>query len=113
MLSQQIRIAYEQKKKNLNENKKKRVETLEKKMKETRTEIEKKKKENYTFRIKLAKLMDSVALKQQIIDLDADEKDSNKDDGGRSRKKYFIIKCRNMDSDFIDIKEEGAKSKKK
>lgn len=82
-------------------------------MKETRTEIEKKKKENYTFRIKLAKLMDSVALKQQIIDLDADEKDSNKDDGGRSRKKYFIIKCRNMDSDFIDIKEEGAKSKKK
>ncbi len=86
-VTQQIRIAYEQKKKNLNENKKKRIETLEKKMKETRTEIDKKKKENYTFRIKLAKLMDSVALKQQIIDLDADEKDNNKDELGRSKKK--------------------------
>jgi hypothetical protein len=56
-------------------------------MKETKMEIDKKKKENYTFRIKLSKLLDSVALKQQIIDLDADEKENNKDELGRSKKK--------------------------
>ena len=63
------------------------METMEKKMKETKIEIEKKKKENYTFRLKLAKLMDSVALKNQIIELDTDDKDDVKDEGGQSKKK--------------------------
>ena len=56
-------------------------------MKETKMEIDKKRKENYTFRLKLAKLMDSVALKNQIIELDTDDKDDVKEEGGQSKKK--------------------------
>lgn len=85
---EQIRLAYEQKRKNLNDNKKKRMEVMEKKMKETKLEIDKKRKENFTFRLKLAKLVDSVALKNQIIELDTDDKDDVKDETGKSKKKY-------------------------
>ena len=78
-------MAYEQKRKNLNENKKKRLEAMEKKMKETKIEIDKKMKENITFSLKLGKLMESVALKNQIIEIDTDDKDEVKDDGGQSK----------------------------
>lgn len=86
-LNKQVRLAYEQKRKNLNENKKKRLEAMEKKMKETKSEIDKKKKENLSFRMKLTKLRENVALKNQIIELDTDDKDDVKDEAGQSKKK--------------------------
>ena len=60
---------------------------MDKKMKETKLEIDKKRKENYTFKLKLTKLKESVALKNQIIELDTDDKDDVKDEGGQSKKK--------------------------
>ena len=72
---QQIVNIYDQKKKNLEENKKKRELILEKKIFELSSEIDKKKRENLEFSIKFKKLSENVNLKEQIIMLDSEDKD--------------------------------------
>ena len=84
-------MAYDQKKKNLNENKKKRIEVMEKKMFEIQQEIKKKNNENQDFKLKLSKLQENVNLKKQIIDLDTDDKDDANDDNGAKKKLIFLI----------------------
>jgi len=90
----QISNIYDQKKKNLEENKKKREAIMDKKIYELCSEIEKKKKENLEFSIKLKKLMENVNLKEQIIMLDSEDKDQEEvQDAGdvnnkNNKKKY-------------------------
>lgn len=78
----QLTLVYEQKKKNLEVNKIKRFSTLQSKLQELKSEIEKKKKENYEFTLKLTKLAESVQLKKQIILLDEDDKNLEGAEGG-------------------------------
>lgn len=91
---QQISNIYDQKKKNLDENKKKREFIMEKKLFELRSEIEKKKKENLEFSFKLKNLEENVNLKEQIIILDSEDKDQEevidaKDVNNKNNKKKF------------------------
>ncbi len=72
----QLATIYDQKKKNLEENKKKREYIMYKKINELRSENDKKKKENLEFSIKLKKLMENVNLKEQIIMLDSEDRDN-------------------------------------
>jgi hypothetical protein len=91
----QIGNIYDQKKKNLEENKKKREAIMDKKIYELRSEIDKKKKENLEFSIKLKKLMENVNLKEQIIMLDSEDKDQEeevqdaKDVNNKNNKKKY------------------------
>lgn len=90
----QISNIYDQKKKNLEENKKKRETIMDKKIYELRSEIDKKKKENLEFSIKLKKLMENVNLKEQIIMLDSEDKDHEevqdaKDVNNKNNKKKY------------------------
>jgi len=90
----QIGNIYDQKKKNLEENKKKREAIMDKKIYELRLEIDKKKKENLEFSIKLKKLMENVNLKEQIIMLDSEDKDQEevqdaKDVNNKNNKKKY------------------------
>jgi len=85
---------YDQKKKNLDENKKKREAIMDKKIYELRSEIDKKKKENLEFNIKLKKLRENVNLKEQIIMLDSEDKDQEevqdvKDVNNKNNKKKY------------------------
>src|SRR5438552_1165897 len=73
---QQIGLVYDQKKRNLDENKNKRIETMQSKLEDIKNEIQKKKNENLEFSIKLQNLNENVSLKEQIINLDLDERDS-------------------------------------
>ena len=82
---QQIAYIYEQKKKNLEENKNKRIDVMSKKVQELEMEIEKKDRENEEFKLKYSKLSEEVALKEQINQLDTDEK-SFSDDGKKGAK---------------------------
>jgi WD40 repeat protein len=75
---QQIALVYDQKKRNLEENKNKRIETMNDKMREIYNEIEKKKRENLEFIEKSQKLNQEVKLKEQIIDLDNEENESDR-----------------------------------
>lgn len=85
---QQILLIYDQKKRNLEDNKNKRIETMQAKLEEIKTEIEKKKKENLDFTMKLSKLHEDVSLKEQIILLDSDEKGYvSGDDNNQNTKK--------------------------
>ena len=82
---QQIALMYDQKRKNLEENKNKRVETMIKKVQELENEIDKKERENEEFKVKYVKLSEEVVLKEQINQLDTDEKIYS-DDGKKGTK---------------------------
>lgn len=77
--------AYEQKKKNLDEGKKKRLKDIDEGIEKLKKEIEKKKLENYSFSLKFNKLNEDVKLKETIVNLDKDvmKKDGLKDDDKR------------------------------
>lgn len=77
--------AYEQKKKNLDEGKKKRLKDIDEGIDKLKKEIEKKKLENYSFSLKFNKLNEDVKLKETIVNLDKDvmKKDDLKDDDKR------------------------------
>jgi hypothetical protein len=74
---QQIALVYDQKKRNLDDNKNKRIETMNEKLREIYNEIEKKKRENLEFIEKSQKLNQEVKLKEQIIDLDNEENEGD------------------------------------
>jgi hypothetical protein len=76
----QIINIYDQKKKNLEENKKKRELIMDKKIKELSSEIDKKTRENIEFKLKLNKLSENVNLKEQIIMLDSEDKDADQEE---------------------------------
>jgi hypothetical protein len=75
----QVAIIYDQKKRNLDENKHTRLETMNSKLRELYNEIERKKKENSDFITKLQKLHDEVELKKQIIELDSEQINESED----------------------------------
>lgn len=77
--------AYEQKKKNLDEGKKKRLKDIDEGIDKLKKEIEKKKLENYSFSLKYNKLNEDVKLKETIVNLDKDvmKKDDLKDEDKR------------------------------
>lgn len=91
----QILNIYDQKKKNLEENKKKRELIMDKKIKELTTEIDKKTRENVEFKLKENKLRENVNLKEQIIMLDSEDKDEN------------------MEDEIVDVKDVNNKNNKK
>jgi hypothetical protein len=91
----QILNIYDQKKKNLEENKKKRELIMDKKIKELSSEIDKKTKENVEFKLKLNKLSENVNLKEQIIMLDNEDKDADNDE------------------EIVDVKDVNNKNNKK
>jgi hypothetical protein len=91
----QILNIYDQKKKNLEENKKKRELIMDKKIKELSSEIDKKTKENVEFKLKLNKLSENVNLKEQIIMLDNEDKDADNDE------------------EIVDVKNVNDKNNKK
>lgn len=77
--------AYDQKKKNLEENKKKRLKDIEDNLEKMKKEIERKKAENISFSQKYDKLTEDVKLKETIVNLDRDifkkdDFDDKKDD---------------------------------
>lgn len=91
----QIINIYDQKKKNLEENKKKRELIMDKKIKELTSEIEKKTRENIEFKLKQNKLEENVNLKEQIIMLDSEDKDADQDE------------------EIVDVKDVNNKNNKK
>ncbi len=68
---QQIAKLYEDKKRNLEENTTKRIQTLDAKLKEINSDIRKKVEENTAFEYKLKNLKEDVEKTKQIIRLDA------------------------------------------
>ena len=80
---QQIAKLYEDKKRNLEENTTKRIQTLDAKLKEINSDIRKKVEENTAFEYKLKNLKEDVEKTKQIIRLDAQiegEEDNYNDD---------------------------------
>lgn len=75
----QIIRAYDQKKKNLEENKKKRIKDIEEKLEKVKIEIDRKKVENQNFELKLFKLEENVISKKTIADLGADDANDDYD----------------------------------
>jgi hypothetical protein len=71
--NEKLSIIYEEKKKSLAQNKLKREEAMLEKLRLIRKELEKKKRDNSDFNIKIQKLEENVALKTQIMNLDKDE----------------------------------------
>lgn len=94
----QIIRAYDQKKKNLEENKKKRIKDIEEKLEKVKIEIDRKKVENQNFEMKLFKLEENVISKKTIADLGADDGNDDYDnelegglkDRGLIPKRYLI-----------------------
>eukprot|EP00340_Litonotus_pictus_P006283 CAMPEP_0170517338 /NCGR_PEP_ID=MMETSP0209-20121228/3359_1 /TAXON_ID=665100 ORGANISM="Litonotus pictus, Strain P1" /NCGR_SAMPLE_ID=MMETSP0209 /ASSEMBLY_ACC=CAM_ASM_000301 /LENGTH=1545 /DNA_ID=CAMNT_0010802563 /DNA_START=763 /DNA_END=5400 /DNA_ORIENTATION=- len=79
--------AYEQKKKNLEDNKKKRLKDIEDNLEKMKKEIERKKGENISFSQKYDKLSEDVKLKETIVNLDKDvfKKEEYEEKGGDKR----------------------------
>jgi hypothetical protein len=71
--NEKLSVIYEEKKKSLAQNKLKREEAMLEKLKLIRKELEKKKRDNQDFNVKIQKLEENVALKTQIMNLDKDE----------------------------------------
>lgn len=99
----QLGLVYDQKKKNLEENKNKRVLTMQSKLEEIKNEIEKKKRENYDFTLKLTKLAENVDLKEQIIMLDSDDKPYAGDENQNAIKKYLKPNFRNKSLEIAQV----------
>jgi hypothetical protein len=89
--------AYEQKKRNLDEGKKKKLKDIEDNLQKMKTEIEKKKIENIQFTQKYDKLNENVKLKKTIVDLDNNDDEDYDDDGDHEK----------------ESKEHGSKPSKK
>ena len=74
--------SYEQKKKNLEENKKKRLKDIEDNLEKIKKEIDLKNAENILFKQKYLKLKEDVDIKQTIVDLDKDVYKKDEEGGG-------------------------------
>jgi len=68
---------------------------MDKKIKELSSEIDKKTRENVEFKLKLNKLSENVNLKEQIIMLDSEDKDTENDE------------------EIVDVKDVNNKNNKK
>lgn len=69
--------AYEQKKRNLDDTKKKKLKDIEDNLLKMKVDIEKKKTENILFTQKYDKLLENVKLKKAIVDLDNNDDDDD------------------------------------